>query len=119
MKTYAITLVGGVTITIAAARFVTDGSGTRLYDLEGGTVAAWADGQVRSIYPVADAVVTPPGCEALYSERIARLPGTVFCYAPEADYPYPDYGPAHQQRPRRRGRMTFWSWRSEIPSSGP
>jgi protein O-GlcNAc transferase len=36
-----------------------------------------------------DAVVTPTGCEALYSERVARLPGTVYCFAPETDYPYP------------------------------
>ncbi len=46
-----------------------------------------------------DEVVTPPGCEALYSERIARLPGTVFCYAPETGFPFPDHGPARAARP--------------------
>lgn len=40
---------------------------------------------------VGDAHVTPTGCDALYSERIARLPGTVFCFAPEADFPLPDF----------------------------
>lgn len=60
-----------------------------------------------------DAVVTPPGCEALYSERIARLPGTVFCFAPEADYPYPDHGPAHEHRP-----LTFGSF-NNVPKLTP
>jgi predicted O-linked N-acetylglucosamine transferase (SPINDLY family) len=60
-----------------------------------------------------DAVVTPPGCEALYSERIARLPGTVFCFAPEADYPGPRYGPAHAQRP-----LTFGSF-NNVPKLTP
>lgn len=55
---------------------------------------------------IGDAVVTPPGCEALYSERIARLPGTVFCYAPEADYPLPDFdAPGRASRP-----LTFGSF---------
>jgi predicted O-linked N-acetylglucosamine transferase (SPINDLY family) len=36
-----------------------------------------------------DAVVTPVGCEPLYTEQVLRLPNTVFCYAPEADYPFP------------------------------
>lgn len=39
-----------------------------------------------------DAVVTPPEHDALYSERVAHLPGTVFCFAPEVDYPYPATG---------------------------
>jgi predicted O-linked N-acetylglucosamine transferase (SPINDLY family) len=38
-----------------------------------------------------DDVVTPKGCETLYTEQVLRLPGTVFCYAPEEDYPYPAY----------------------------
>jgi predicted O-linked N-acetylglucosamine transferase (SPINDLY family) len=38
-----------------------------------------------------DDVVTPKGCESLYTEQVLRLPGTVFCYAPEEDYPYPAY----------------------------
>ncbi|RFO98649.1 hypothetical protein DIC66_01825 [Rhodoferax lacus] len=54
---------------------------------------------------VGDAVVTPEGDEALFSERVVRLPGAVFCYAPEAHYPYPPYGPSHGQRP-----LTFGSF---------
>lgn len=62
---------------------------------------------------VGDAVVTPEGCEALYSERIARLSGTVFCFAPEADYPYPEYLPAHAKRP-----LTFGSF-NNVPKLTP
>lgn len=54
---------------------------------------------------VGDGVVTPPGCDSLYSERIARLPGTVFCYAPEEDYPYPFFTDAQARRP-----LTFGSF---------
>jgi predicted O-linked N-acetylglucosamine transferase (SPINDLY family) len=54
---------------------------------------------------VGDDVVTPEGCEALYSERVARLPGTVFCYAPEVDYPYPGYDAVLTGRP-----LTFGSF---------
>jgi predicted O-linked N-acetylglucosamine transferase (SPINDLY family) len=46
-----------------------------------------------------DAVVTPNGCESLYTEQVLRLPGTVFCYAPEEDYPYPVYGAQTAKRP--------------------
>lgn len=52
-----------------------------------------------------DATVTPPEHQTLYSERIATLDGNVFCYAPEADYPYPSYGAAHARRP-----LTFGSF---------
>ena len=52
---------------------------------------------------VADAVVAPPGSEPLFSERVMRLPNTVFCFAPEADYPYPQYTAAHAQRPLTLG----------------
>lgn len=38
-----------------------------------------------------DEVVMPKGCESLYTEQLLRLPGTVFCYAPEDNYPYPVY----------------------------
>ncbi|WP_066342768.1 O-linked N-acetylglucosamine transferase, SPINDLY family protein [Azohydromonas lata] len=60
-----------------------------------------------------DAVVTPPGCEALCSEAVARLPGTVFCFAPEVDYPYPAYGAAHARRP-----LTFGSF-NNVPKLTP
>jgi predicted O-linked N-acetylglucosamine transferase (SPINDLY family) len=46
-----------------------------------------------------DAVVTPNGCESLYTEQVLRLPGTVFCYAPEEDYPYPVYNAKTAKRP--------------------
>ena len=39
---------------------------------------------------LADAVVAPPGSDSLFSERVLRLPHTVFCFHPEADYPLPD-----------------------------
>lgn len=53
-----------------------------------------------------DAVVTPPADDALCSEQVARLPGLVFCYAPETDYPEPDWNDAKfLQRP-----LTFGSF---------
>lgn len=54
---------------------------------------------------IGDAIVTPEGCEALYSERIVRLPGTVFCYAPETQYTYPAYDSSFIKRP-----LTFGSF---------
>jgi protein O-GlcNAc transferase len=54
---------------------------------------------------LADPVVAPPGSEALFSEQVMRLPHSVFCYAPEADYPYPAYTDAHRDRP-----LTFGSF---------
>jgi len=60
-----------------------------------------------------DAVVTPPGSESLCSERIARLPGAVFCYAPEVDYAYPVYADAVAQRP-----LTFGSF-NNVPKLTP
>jgi predicted O-linked N-acetylglucosamine transferase (SPINDLY family) len=52
-----------------------------------------------------DAVVTPPEDDGLCSEQVLRLPGTVFCYAPEEDYPLPDFGPSMADRP-----LTFGSF---------
>ena len=54
---------------------------------------------------LADPVVAPPGSEGLFTERLVRLPNTVFCYAPEVDYPYPAYGEKHLNRP-----LTFASF---------
>lgn len=54
---------------------------------------------------LADAVVAPKGSEALFSEKLIRLPGAVFCYHPEVDYPFPEYGPAQQAR-----SLTFGSF---------
>ncbi len=60
-----------------------------------------------------DEVVTPQGSESLCSERIARLPGTVFCFAPEVDYPYPALPDAVAQRP-----LTFGSF-NNVPKLTP
>jgi predicted O-linked N-acetylglucosamine transferase (SPINDLY family) len=54
---------------------------------------------------LADKIVAPKGSEALFTEKLIRLPGTVFCYHPEVDYPCPDYGQAHLERP-----LTFGSF---------
>ena len=62
---------------------------------------------------VADAVVAPPGSESFFSEQVLRLPGSVFCYAPETDYPYPAYGQAHAERP-----LTFGSF-NNVPKLTP
>jgi len=48
---------------------------------------------------IADQVVSPPEHERLFVERVARLPGSVFCWAPvdhdplQADVPNPVQGP--------------------------
>lgn len=62
---------------------------------------------------VADAVVAPQGSEPLFSEQVLRLPGSVFCYAPEDHYPYPDYGQAHAER-----SLTFGSF-NNVPKLTP
>ncbi len=60
-----------------------------------------------------DDVVTPVPDDALCSERVARLPETVFCYAPEADYPYPTYTDRQAERP-----LTFGSF-NNVPKLTP
>ncbi len=62
---------------------------------------------------LADPVVAPPGSESLFTEQVLRLPNTVFCYAPEADYPYPAYEDKHQKRP-----LTFGSF-NNVPKLTP
>lgn len=62
---------------------------------------------------VADSVVAPPGSGSLFSEQVLRLPGSVFCYAPESDYPYPVYGEAHAVR-----HLTFGSF-NNVPKLTP
>ncbi len=54
---------------------------------------------------LADPVVAPKGSDALYSERVYRLPNSVFCFAPEVDYPYPNYTQVHAER-----TLTFGSF---------
>jgi predicted O-linked N-acetylglucosamine transferase (SPINDLY family) len=60
-----------------------------------------------------DPVVTPPEHDPLYSEHVARLPDTVFCYAPEVDYPEPAFDGAVADRP-----LTFGSF-NNIPKLTP
>ena len=62
---------------------------------------------------IGDAVVTPPEDDALCTERVARLPGTVFCYAPEEDYPLPKFDAAMATRP-----LTFGSF-NNVPKLTP
>ena len=64
-----------------------------------------------------DAVVTPEGSDSLCSERIARLPGTVFCYAPETDYPYPAFADAVADTWLKRP-LTFGSF-NNVPKLTP
>ena len=56
---------------------------------------------------IGDDIVTPVTDDALCSERVMRLPETVFCYAPEADYPFPALGDGCARRP-----LTFGSFNS-------
>jgi protein O-GlcNAc transferase len=60
-----------------------------------------------------DNIVTPEGCESLYSEQVLRLPGTVFCYAPEDDYALPIYDAKTAKRP-----LTFGSF-NNLPKLTP
>jgi protein O-GlcNAc transferase len=60
-----------------------------------------------------DAVVTPPEADHLCSEQVYRLPGLVFCYAPETDYPLPAFGQAQLSRP-----LTFGSF-NNVPKLTP
>jgi predicted O-linked N-acetylglucosamine transferase (SPINDLY family) len=62
---------------------------------------------------MADGVVAPPEHAGLYSERVAQLPGTVFCFAPETDYPMPELGPEALARP-----LTFGSF-NNVPKLTP
>jgi predicted O-linked N-acetylglucosamine transferase (SPINDLY family) len=60
-----------------------------------------------------DKVVTPEVDDGLCSERVARLPGVVFCYAPEVDYPYPGFPDEVANRP-----LTFGSF-NNVPKLTP
>ena len=62
-----------------------------------------------------DAVVTPEKDDALCSEKVARLPGVVFCYAPETVYPEPDWSDEARflERP-----LTFGSF-NNVPKLTP
>ncbi|WP_137680177.1 tetratricopeptide repeat protein [Aurantiacibacter suaedae] len=54
---------------------------------------------------ISDPVTSPPGKHELYNERVMHLPNFVFCYAPEQDYPSPQFGNKHLSRP-----LTFGSF---------
>ena len=53
-------------------------------------------------YFIGDALFTPPGCDALFSETIYRLPCAPWAYQPPAEAPAPGPLPA-----RQRGYVTF------------
>lgn len=51
-KSFKITFRDGTEpITVTAEKFVTDGSGTRLFDANGDTVASFSDGLVAMVVP--------------------------------------------------------------------
>ena len=60
-----------------------------------------------------DNIVTPEGCEPLFTEKVLRLPGTVFCYAPEENYPCPEFTADAAER-----RLTFGSF-NNVPKLTP
>jgi predicted O-linked N-acetylglucosamine transferase (SPINDLY family) len=62
---------------------------------------------------IGDPVVTPPEADGLCSERVMRLPDTVFCFAPETDHPLPDFAAAAHGRP-----FTFGSF-NNVPKLTP
>ncbi len=53
-------------------------------------------------YFIGDDVFTPPGCDALFSETVYRLPRSPWAYRPQAEAPLPGPLPA-----RARGHVTF------------
>jgi protein O-GlcNAc transferase len=58
---------------------------------------------------LADPVVAPEGSEALFSERVQRMPHSLFCFAPEQAFPYPDFSQAHAERPLTWGSFNHAS----------
>ena len=62
---------------------------------------------------IGDPVVTPPDADLLCSEQVLRLPNTVFCFAPEVDYPLPQFADVSRGRP-----LTFGSF-NNIPKLTP
>ena len=56
-------------------------------------------------YFFGDAVVTPLSDEVIDESAVIRLPGTVYCYAPEENYALPDYAVKMAGRP-----LTFASF---------
>lgn len=62
-------------------------------------------------YLIGDAVVSPEGHESLFSEKIARLSGPVFCWSSVDEYPLP-------ARARRSGPVVFGSFNNPLKLSG-
>lgn len=62
---------------------------------------------------IGDSVLTPASHELLYSERLMRLDTSVFCYAPEENYPSPKFDAAMRERP-----LTFGSF-NNLPKITP
>ncbi|MCZ8080704.1 MAG: glycosyltransferase family 2 protein [Rhodobacteraceae bacterium] len=62
---------------------------------------------------IGDPVVTPLEADGLCSEQVMRLPDTVFCFAPEANHPLPDFAVATRGRP-----FTFGSF-NNLPKLTP
>lgn len=48
---------------------------------------------------LADPVLAPEGSDGLFSERVLRLPHTLFCFAPDQAYPYPDHSVVQADQP--------------------
>ncbi len=62
---------------------------------------------------IADVEIVPPEHDKLHSESVLRLPNAVFCFAPEADYPFPNFGDDAVARP-----LTFGSF-NNVPKITP
>lgn len=62
---------------------------------------------------IADAIVAPTAQANQFTERVMHLPQTVFCYAPEADHPIPDFSDEALSRP-----LTFGSF-NNVPKLTP
>jgi predicted O-linked N-acetylglucosamine transferase (SPINDLY family) len=62
---------------------------------------------------LADGVVAPEGHDHQFSERVARLPHTVFCFHPEVEYPSPVFDTSMLERP-----LTFASF-NNVPKLTP
>jgi protein O-GlcNAc transferase len=56
---------------------------------------------------IADDYLVPAGKASLYSEQVFHLPHSVFCFASEQDFPYPEYNNEHKTR-----ALTFGSFNS-------
>ncbi|BBC73853.1 conserved hypothetical protein [Altererythrobacter sp. B11] len=54
---------------------------------------------------ISDPVTSPAEHAHLYTERLEHVPGFVFCYSPEREFPFPAYGTEHLERP-----LTFGSF---------